>query len=391
MKKLISLLLCIGILAALTGCVSSLDGTTAPADPAVTQPKGNQNIQPTTGNQDVDSKPVDRDYRMPTVDPDYWELLCQNCDITMYLDMTREGFVMFPLLSAQDLNGKLGTVTTDLGVSAEFEVLGTGNVSEFPFYTFLMYQDFDWSALDTDPYSRAQIEAPWQTRYQSAKDELPALYYYRVHLPLDLLGIDTASTEPQQIRSLTVTLEGQTKTYELGNVRFLPGEVDANTSYTGGLSNKTGTLVSEYSAEISENGMLELPYWDLEATQDLVLQGIHVADHPDVELLSCDLSITTPTGDTFNMRWDGKTPIEVDEGSKLRLDLVLADPFLANALQATLLRYILLDYTNDGEAFSQVMYLSCRVWTSPHDIYVMKLDGVDMLPYYTEYRYYGKQ
>lgn len=392
MKKLISLLLCIGILAALTGCVSSLDGTAAKTDPAATQPTDRQNpiVQP-TGNQPTGTQPAGADYRMPTVDPDYWELLCENCDYTMHFSGTRENFLMFPLISAQDLEGKFGTVTTDYGVTAEFEIFGAGTLTDFPFDTFLMYQDFDWSALDTDPYSRAQIEAPWVSAYQSVKSALPELFFYRVHLTFDMLGIHTNAAQPQQIKTLTVTLEGQTKTYELGNVRFLAGGLDENTSYLGGLKNINGSLISEYSVDASENGDMKLPNWELEAKEDLVLQGIHVADHPDVELLSCDLSITTPTGDTFNMRWDGKTPIEVDEGSKLRLNLVLADPFLANALQATLLRYILLDYTNNDEAFSAVMYISCRVWTSPHDIYVMKLDGVDMWPYYTEYRYYGQQ
>lgn len=392
MKKLFSLLLCMAVLAALTGCVRSLDGTAAPTDPTVTQPTDRKDpiVQP-TGNQPTVTQPSEADYRMPTVDLDYWELLCENCDYTMHFSGMRENFLMFPLISARDLEGKFVTVTTDYGVTAKFEIFGAGTLNDFPFDTFLMYQDFDWSTLDTDPYTRGQIEAPWMSAYQSVKSALPELFFYRLHLPFDMLGIHTNAAQPQQVRTLTVTLEGQTKTYELGNVRFLSGGLEENTSYLGGLTNVNGLLISEYSVDASENGAMKLPNWELEAKADLVLQGIHVADHPDVELLSCDLSITTPTGDTFNMRWDGKSPIEVDEGSKLRLDLVLADPFLANALQANLLRYILLDYTNDGGAFSQVMYISCRVWTSPHDIYVMKLDGVDMWPYYAEYRYYGQQ
>ena len=392
MKKLISLLLCVAVLTALTGCVSNLDGTAAPTDPAVTQPIDRKDpiVQP-TGNQPTVTQPADAGYRMPTVDPDYWELLCENCDYTMHFSGMHENFLMFPLISALDLEGKFVTVTTDYGVTAELEIFGAGTLNDFPFYTFLMYQEFDWSTLDADPYTRAQSEAPWLSAYQSVKSALPELFFYRVHLPFDMLGIHTNAAQPQQIRTLTVTLEGKTKTYALGNVRFLSSGLEENTSSLGGLTNVNGLLISEYSVDASENGTMKIPNWELKAKADLVLQGIHVADHPDVELLSCDLSITTPTGDSFKMRWDGKTPIEVDEGSKLRLDLVLADPFLAKALQANLLRYILLDYTNDGEAFSQVMYISCRVWTSPHDIYVMKLDGVDMWPYYAEYRYYGQQ
>lgn len=391
MKKLICLLLCIGILVALTGCVNSVDSTSVPTDPAVTQPTGNQNVQPTTGSQDSGSQPEDKDYRMPTVDTDYWELLCENCDITMYFDTTRETFLMFPLLSAQDLDGKMMSITTDLGVSAECEIIKENEATEFPFYTFLMYQDFDWSTLDTDAYARAQIEAPWQEIYKGIKKDLPSLYVYRMYFPLDWLGIDATASAPQQIKSLAVTVEGRTQTYDLGNVRFLPGKLDANTSYTGGLSNKSGLCISCYSVDISENGMLELPHWDLEAKQDLVLQGIHVLDHEEITVLSCDLSITTPTGDTFNMRWDAETPIEVDAGSKIRLDLVLGDPFLAGTMEANILRYILVDYTNNDEAFSAVMYISCRVWTNSHDIYVTKLDSVDMRLYYFEYRNYGKQ
>lgn len=346
--------------------------------------------EPTINSQPIVPSGTEQvDYCMPTVKEDYWELLCENCDITVYLDNTRENFLMFPLLSVQEPAGKIMTISTDLGTTAEVEIYKEGDAIEFPFSTFMMYQNFDWESLDTDAQTQSQILKSWHEKYQDALNDLPMLYSYRFYIPLDRVGVDITSSEPQQIKTLTVTMDGQTKTYELGNVSFLPGRLNANTSSAGGLS--IPPLISGYSTSVSENGILALPSIDVSAKKDVVLQGITIPGYDDITIASCNVTITTPSGDCFNMQWDANSPLEVDEGTKIQIELMLVDPALANTALANIVRYISLDYTNDGDVYSALTFLSCRILVQPHDIYALKVDGIDMLPYYFTYKNYSQE
>lgn len=379
-RKMIVLFFC---LLMLSGCVTSQDGTSVPTSANITQPIGNQS----TDSQPTSSQAPTLDYHIPTVDENYWELLCENCDIVRYLENTRENFLMFPFVSAQDLTGKIMTIITDQGVCMEMEVYKEANDPySFPLGVFLMYQDIDWTALE-DGGNVYSILGDYPSKYRAVASELPELYYTRIFLPLDWLGIDAEAAEPQQIRTLTVTIDGQTKTYDLGKVLLIPGRVSETKISGGGLYNHS-PLISGYSTSASKEGILKLPSCDYTVKEDVVLCGISLPGSEDVTVVSCDVIITTPFGDSFNMTWDANSPIEVDAGSEIRVELTLSDPALGNTLIANVQRYISLDYMSAGESYCALVYVSCRVLVDPLAIYAMKVDGVDMLPYYLEYKTY---
>ena len=389
MRKIICLFLCSAVLLPLlTACRSSQQETTTP-QPGPTQPTATQTI----------SDPW-ADYNMPTADDDYWELLCENCSITDYLLTGGVAGVEFVLISARDLEGMTISITSSLGGTAARTLTALDEEPQIlPVTVFLAYQNIDWASLKGDINAlNKQIDEVYAA-YEVARDNLPCLYRYKVAVSLMELGMDPQPDEngylpsddeiaklpPQQMESLTVTLGEESKSYALGNIGSLPTGAAEKVGYENGITEIT-IAKFDYAAWPSKDGVLELTKFDYKTTADVVLQGISVLE---TTILQCEIKIQTPQGDKFSMRWDGISPIEVDEGSKITIEnLVIEDSALANNLTAQVWRYVVLRYSNSGEEYNSVISVSIRMRQDPFDIYALKVDGVDMLPYYIEYKNY---
>lgn len=385
MRKCVTLLLCICLL--LVSCGNAPETTTRTKDTAISS-----DAQAT-----VDSW---ANYNMPTVDNDYWELLCENCSITDYLLTGGVAGVEFVLISARDLEEMTISITSSLGGTAVRTLTALDEEPQIlPVTVFLAYQDINWSSLkgDIDELNK-QIDAVYAA-YEVARDNLPCLYRYKVAVSLAELGMNPqpdengylpsddviATLPPQQMESLTVTLGEESKSYTLGNIGSLPTGAAEKVGYENGITEIT-IAKFDYAAWPSKDGVLELTKFDYKTTADVVLQGISVLE---TTILQCEIKIQTPQGDKFSMRWDGISPIEVDEGSKITIEnLVIEDSALANNLTAQVWRYVVLCYSNSGEEYNSVISVSIRMRQDPFDIYALKVDGVDMLPYYIEYKNY---
>lgn len=392
MKKAICICLCL--------CVVLLCGCDEVADSTSTQPSV---LVPLTTLPSV-TEPVENildGYNIPTIDENYWQLLCENCDITAYLKSGGQRFFSFELISARDLEGETITFTSDLGASVSYTIPPKSNDPEpLSIFVFMTYQNVDWAAFEGDYNAMHDGRAMMEDAWEAAQDMLPKLYSYRIYISFDDIGIapkrgedgqypsweDVGVLPPQQINTLSVTIGEETKTYELGHMLFLAEEAAENTGYWGGLSISGTAAISDYPVEPSADGTVELPDLRYKAKADVVLQSFTV---PGAEVMGCDLKITTPLGDTFKLQWDCKTPIEVDEGSEIVLEnLVFQDPSLAGKLQASVFRYTSMNYTNNGELFQCLIQVSARLRADPWDTYANTLDGVDMLPYYLEFKNY---
>lgn len=384
MKKYLCLFLCACLLLPLlAGCQNDGEMTT-------TQPTGTQPsvlVPPTTLTEG--SEPEDNildGYNIPTIDKNYWELLCENCDMTFYLDSSGQGFVGFYLLSTRDLEGETISITTDIGGKTEYLIPKAITDSfAFPMTVFLAYQNVDWESLANDPAAEEEKVKKWEVIYAQLLPTLPKLYVYNVAWTFDELGVERNNPTPiQQIRLLTVSINGQEKTYNPGTFIFAAGKYNVNATYLGGLSNNFFGS-SEYPVDPSANGVVKLPEWSIRVKKDVVLESISVVDCEAIEVIKCELAIRTPQGDVFSFLWDANSSVEIDEGSEITLKVTLADPCVAGKLIGNIMRYVVLNYTSDGESYGAVITMHCRIAASPHDIYALKIDGVDMIPYYVDY------
>lgn len=378
MNKLLSLFLCTILLVGMSGCKIGEQNTTAPVDNTASTPTV------TSNNDDPNRDDPLAGYKMPTVDQNYFELLCENSDITLYSMSTMQNFLMFQLISTRNLEGETVTVTSNFGGTAVLPM--NSECVMLPAEVILAYQGIEWAELEGDAAKLKALRDPIYAASEAEPEALPSLYSYTVTLILSELGMTLGEEEDiLQLTELTVTIGGQSKTYSLENIRILRENAAENENFTG-LSTTTWA-VSDYPAKPGTDGVLELPDLHYVAKEDIVLNSFAV---PGAEVLECELRIITLLGDRFSLRWDGASSIEVDAGSEITVEnVVIRDPGLGDKLVANVVRYIVVNYTMDGENYNTAVPVSIRMRVEPWDAYAWYVDGVDMLPYYMEYVNYN--
>ena len=376
--------------------------------PTMSACHGNQQIstsqqnqtQLTTQNDSTQTTADDiTDYKMPTVDEDFFELVCENSDVTCYLLSNGFRTVQYILLSAQDLKGQTVTFTSDLGYTIERVITSQETSVPISHAAFMAYQSIDWLSLEGSHSALMAQVGQAQTGYDAARISTPWLYSYTIVLALSELGAGPVPDEngfmpdrdviaalpPQRIETLTVTIGNQTKVYNLGNVIALGEAITENVDPQARVDMKNPGIL-DYPVYPSANGVMEISSLEYHVTEDAVLCGFTV---PGTEVLQCEIKVTTPTGDKYNFLWDCASPLEVDEGSEFSLkNIVIRDPFLAGKLMAVAWRYPILHYTCGGEEFDVAGQICIRMRQDPFDVYALKVDGVDMMPYYLEYLNY---
>lgn len=397
MKKAICICLCLCVVL-LCGCDEVADSTSTQPSvivPPVTLPT---QTEPTAGSLEG--------YRIPTIDEDFWEVLCENCDITVYRLGGGQTFLSFTLVSTQNLNYVPITVASNLGGSVTRTDMFIEEPTPMTIQAFLAYQGEDWAAFEGDWGKLRARQATVAAAFEQVQASLPRLYCYVLIVNLYDMGMagppdengympsrdELAALPPQYLETLTVTIGEQTKTYQLDAIAILPEDITPNPGFWNGIS-PTDTLgIMDYAARPSADGVLKLPDLSYKAKVDVVLDSFTI---PGAEVEGCDMTITTPLGDKFNFRWDCNSPIEVDEGSQILLEnIVMRDPVLANTLVANIWRYQILTYTvvgggeYDGQQLSYDIPISIRIRQDAWDAYAWYVDGVDLLPYYLEFKNY---
>lgn len=374
MQKYLSFLLCLCVLLALlAGCVVSKDPTDTTKS---------ENTEPTGETL----PPIPEDLKMPTVDEDYFEFLCRYCDISYRLDATRASDASFYLLSMQSLTGKTLTVETNLGGGETIFSEIDNNAYTVPLAVFMTYQGVDWKTLAANPEAAAETEEYWYDIYKQVKSDLPTLYVTQVSLPLEMLGINTENpTELQKIEYIAVTFDGKTKTYsDIGTFVALAGKYDVSQGSGKLFSNQV--LSVGYLVDPSAEGLLNTPYgWAVTAKKDVVLESLSVLENEAIELVSCNLKISSPISGTVEMEWDGVSPLELDEGSKIKITATFRDSALAGRLEGVFTRVLAVNFTCDSESYSLLYPMYCRINANPFCIYAKDVDGIDMMDYYRDY------
>ncbi len=338
------------------------------------------------------SDAVTSNYVKPTVLKDYFELVCENSNITIYLDNNVQNFLYFSILSTKDLDGVEIFIKSNLG-NAVSRILKTyEEPTQMPAHVFLAYQGLDWAALEGDRGEFRRASASFESAYNETLAEMPSIYSYQVAIPLTDLGFNMdEELLVQKIDTLSITIGEQTKTYSVGNIQVLPGRVSTTPD-----TNEVGfypVATTDYPCHPGTDGTITLCEKDgmvygFPVDQNVTIQGLVVRD---TEIIECEITITTPSGDKYGMRWDGKTPIDIDAGSKFSINsLIIRDPVAKDKVYYNVMYYPYINYTMDGVSYSESMQVDVRMRQDPFDIYAQKVDGVDTLPYYQDYKNYGK-
>ena len=115
-----------------------------------------------------------------------------------------------------------------------------------------------------------------------------------------------------------------------------------------------------------------------EAFENLTVTGIHY-EGPALDILGAQVRITGQAAFFWNM----DTPIEVEKGDKVEIDLYLRDDRFREPC-VCITAYPVMDYEIRGKSYGMVMpCLLIRGWTEYWETYLMAFEGIDMSAYYT--------
>lgn len=372
MKKFFTLWILLAMLEGLfTGCgePGQTTGTTQPSDTGAAQ----------------DNMP------WIALEEGYFELLCENCSIDIYLQDSGARFIVMWLIADRDLTGETVSISTDLGTTFSFTLNAPSAEYPIPSSVYCSYQGISWAEVAAN--SEKELAALEQARLEHSGlgTDLPLLYGYHLTLPLDaLLGLPPVEEwddiefdfDKLNIHSVTVTIGDRSKTYDVGLMQFR-NELSI-TPGNGGLKLRGG-MAAGYNTDPSTDGVAKLPEIRYYADVDLVLENIYVAGETGVQVQQVEMIITAESGASYNMKWDGVTPLEVDAGSTITMFPVVQAANMANTLSGNVVRHFVLQYHNGDGVYQSSFQMSWLIYTGAFDVYAGKVDGVDMLPYYLDY------
>lgn len=344
MKKtaiLCTLLLAILLLA---GCVEGAEPpspTQAPADTA-----------PSTETPD-DASPQD-----PVLDgiaiPDenYFDFVCENCDISQYSNLWTSNAITFYLFSGRALDPLELTLCSDIGEPFQIDVFkqtvdGTVSFSKLAFYA---YQCGSWVDIPTNEETLARYDAA----YALLADTLPRLYIYQINPFREELGVSYEQMIAQkipsmQVQSLTITIGGQSVTHEFGNMTFIADEYSYDFETSEAVSSASGAWGA--AANASSTGLFTLRTSGYTVLEDIVLQGVRILETENTTVDHCEIIIYPESGGLYSISWDGTTPLELDAGSKVEISYILLEPLAQDMRIGTFQRSIVLLYSYNGSDY----------------------------------------
>lgn len=320
----------------------------------------------------------------PTAESEYFELLCENLSANIYLGSGGARFLEFWLISTTNLEGKILNVGTDLGGAAQIEIPKAASAPfDFPFYVFVAYQDFPWGDYAHNEGDFTTKLEQYEKAYNLLKSDLPQLFTYRIQISFEQMGITAdVISEIIEIKCLTAKIGDHVKEYNLSGLRFLPDA--CTTKYGGGLTSKS-LAIGGISVDPSVQGYAELPELKMTTKNDVVLEYISFAGCNDTSIVDCAVSVQLKQGGMYSFTWDGNSPIEVDAGADLSFEIGISDPALANKIIGSKIHYMVVHYSSEGQTYETAVQIAVSLFPAPHDIYAMKVDGIDLLSYYVDY------
>ncbi|MBR5136633.1 MAG: hypothetical protein IKV30_01235 [Clostridia bacterium] len=373
------------VMLAFVGCTTSgtqdLSGEMGSSTPIPTQPSGNvstpnvNNPTPTPNTEEILKNIV-----MPSSEEIFFELLCDNIDITVYKGNGGWNFIFFKLLSTRDLSGEEILVSTDIQTTpvSVGNIINSGDSRVFDLETFYTYQGISWEKV----LAKQNIEE--QTRikqaYELVKESLPTVYMYQIQIPYSALGIDDVQGNAKKVNEITISIGGVQKSYEIDNISREPEMVGG---FGSALMQIQGYAWG-YRVRPTLTGEVVFPEVSFIAKSDLTLESIKI-ENREVAVVQCNLVLRLKNGFVITTVWDGKSSFDVDEGTEIAMILTVEDSYLANKLQGITSMYISVEYECNGQMYFTTDAALVLLTAESSDIYAHIVDDIDPLPYYMEY------
>lgn len=318
--------------------------------------------------------------KLPSRQEDFFLLECENCDITIYDGISGGIFCTFRLLSAQPLTEADVELTTPEGFNSGMSLVETETQS-FPYYVFQAYQGQSWTRLyelflegENSAAHYAERDQYMDAYTQLGADDIPPLYAY----DLTLSWPNENQAAIPDVRELSVTVKGQTRTFPIDCFRFVD-----DFSYISGDGNLVAQSIARFDLNVTPgaDGHIDTRELEFEAKEALEITQIgfvgDAAQIAEVSIFSAETGV--------DVTWNEGEGFPVNQGDTITLRVHATDPVFANTLTGSTRRHLEVRYTCNGTESAAYVELGYRMRRNPYEIYAAEVDGVDILSYYTEY------
>lgn len=351
-----------------------------------------------------DSLHADSKERTVIINENYWQLACKNTNIVFYKNLSGSQGIEFELVTSFPFEADELTIEVDCSDSnISYSMDCYQNIQEeddlFPFYIYQSYQGIDWKyigefaeKLDENgdmTIEKAQefekLQNMYIDEYQTELEQggLPRLYKYTIGINFDLNKLNTV----EHINAIILTLRGETKRFDFDHFTL-----DAEKEFEFeniGISNTFG--IYDAPINISNDGLIDLTYIDLQSQEPFTLTGVSIYGEDLLDIMECSVIITQKDGAVTEMKWDGKTPMQILRDETARINIICKDPQLAGVLEAMTTKYIMIHYlSSDNKECAEVVQGIYRMRQGLYDLYA-ESEGINILSYYLNYNIFNSK
>lgn len=280
----------------------------------------------------------------------------------------------------------------------------------FPLYLYQSYAGMDWTELanryqtwlNTPEYDEEEdgeqdkkkaawkafnnMETDYVEEYMSlTAEDLPVCYYYTIQFCI------MNAQEEETLRTLHVTIGETTYDVDIGQINIRPTPSIENADQLLEFFNKRIYLTNNFPYGEGIETCMSAVY---RVTETVTLTGLNFWENSlstaqilDVIVSIGDLDTDVGTEWATSIKWDGKTPVLLEQGKYVGLVITFQDDRLKEINYHSKL-YPVLELEYDGKSYQMIeeipmLRLYGDIWLQ----YAMGLDGLDMESYFNDYYY----
>lgn len=279
----------------------------------------------------------------------------------------------------------------------------------FPLYLYQSYAGMDWAEL-TERYQTWQntpeddeedgeenkkkaawkafnaMETDYAEEYMSLKQEdLPVFYYYTIQF-----CITNAQVE-ETLRTLQVTIGETAYDVDIGQINIQPAPNVENANQFLNFSHTSVYLTNSFPYGEGIETCLSTVYQVVEPVTltglNFLKNSLSTAQILDVTVSIGDLDTDVGTEWATSIKWDGKTPILLEQGKYVGLVITFQDDRLKEINYHGKF-YPVLELEYNGESYEMAEEIPLlRLYGDIWLLYAMGLDELDMESYFNDYYY----
>lgn len=323
---------------------------------------------------------------LPQISTDYFELCCQNCNVEADGRFMCTNGASFYLISGKPLTSEDVNFSTSSDIEFFAHILEddpTLNQNPQAYFTsdlFLLYQGC--SVDEITSYNAGQCTEDTGVKidfllkeYEALPlERIPPLYiYYIAFLP--------SMEEEYDVKDITVTISGVSKTYNLNKMIFrTSSENYSNLSPSPSVEIHT-PLFDRKAISANKDGNYMINGISFSTQEETILENIRFYNCSDVVVNHAILTVTDSIGTTIDVRWDGSHTVTLPKDAEVSMSLSVTDPYTANKLWQNLSRYLLIDYSVNSISYcDSISFFFWQRLGNPYE-YLAALDGLDILSY----------